>query len=78
MEKNRNINLDKNIHTKEREVLLEKVHDKTIEVLESGDKDIPITRININEIYRKNILNFYNILTSKGFEMDIENADLLN
>jgi len=77
------INLDKNMHNDEKEVLLEKVHDKTIEVidlinkffdlakLESGDKDISLTRININEVCRKNILNFYDILNSKGFEVDI-------
>lgn len=77
------INLDKDMHNDEKEVLLEKVHDKTIEVidlinkffdlakLESGDKDISLTRININEVCRKNILNFYDILNSKGFEVDI-------
>lgn len=77
------INLDKDMHSDEKEVLLEKVHDKTIEVidlinkffdlakLESGDKDIYLTRININEVCRKNILNFYDILNSKGFEVDI-------
>ena len=77
------INLDKDMHSDEKEVLLEKVHDKTIEVidlinkffdlakLESGDKDISLTRININEVCRKNILNFYDILNSKGFEVDI-------
>lgn len=77
------INLDKDMHNDEKEVLLEKVQDKTIEVidlinkffdlakLESGDKDISMTRININEVCRKNILNFYDILNSKGFEVDI-------
>lgn len=77
------INLDKGMHSDEKEVLLEKVHDKTIEVidlinkffdlakLESGDKNISLTRININEVCRKNILNFYDILNSKGFEVDI-------
>jgi signal transduction histidine kinase len=77
------INLDKDMHNDEKEVLLEKVQDKTIEVidlinkffdlakLESGDKDISLTRININEVCRKNILNFYDILNSKGFEVDI-------
>ena len=77
------INLDKDMHNDEKEVLLEKVHDKTIEVidlinkffdlakLESGDKDISLTRININEVCRRNILNFYDILNSKGFEVDI-------
>ncbi|QLY82357.1 sensor histidine kinase [Clostridium intestinale] len=77
------INLDKDMNNDEKEVLLQKVQDKTIEVidlinkffdlakLESGDKDISMTRININEVCRKNILNFYDILNSKGFEVDI-------
>jgi signal transduction histidine kinase len=77
------INLDKDMHNDEKKVLLEKVHDKTIEVidlinkffdlakLESGDKDISLTRINISEVCRKNILNFYDILNSKGFEVEI-------
>jgi len=43
----------------------------TLSKVESGDKDIPITRININEICRKNILSFYDILTNKGFEVNI-------
>ncbi len=43
----------------------------TLSKIESGDKEIPITRININEICRKNILSFYDILTNKGFEVSI-------
>lgn len=78
------IKLDSDISSEEREVLLAKVENKTKEVLElinkffdlakleSGDKDIPLTRININEICRKNILAFYDILTNKGFEVVID------
>lgn len=78
------INLDKNINNEEREILLGKVENKTKEVmelinkffdlakLESGDKDIPLTRINMNEVCRKNILDFYDILTSKGIEVIID------
>lgn len=39
--------------------------------LEAGDMDIPITRINISETCKKNILDFYDILTSKGFQVEI-------
>ncbi|WP_047153943.1 sensor histidine kinase [Aneurinibacillus tyrosinisolvens] len=75
---------DRNLSKEETEVLLNKVHDKTMEVLElmkkffdlvkleSGDKDIPLTRVNISEICKKNILGFYDILSSKGFEVAIE------
>lgn len=78
------INLDSNISSEEREALLSKVENKTKEVLElinkffdlakleSGDKDIPLTRINMNEVCRKNILAFYDILTNKGFEVIID------
>lgn len=59
------IKLDKDISKAEREILLSKVHSKTLEVielinkffdlakLESGDKDVTISRVNINEICRK-------------------------
>ncbi|WML57576.1 sensor histidine kinase [Neobacillus sp. PS2-9] len=75
---------DYNRSQEETAELLQKVHGKTVEVLElikkffdlskleSGDKDIPLTRVNMNEICRKNILNFYEALTSKGFEVAIE------
>lgn len=75
---------DQNRSQEETAELLQKVHGKTVEVLdlikkffdlaklESGDKDIPLTRVNMNEICRKNILNFYEVLTSKGFEVAIE------
>ena len=40
--------------------------------LEAGDQDVPLTRVNINEICRKNILSFYDVLTAKGFEVEID------
>lgn len=78
------IKLDENISKEEREILLSKVHNKTLEVielinkffdlakLESGDKDVPLTRVNINEICRKNILDFYDSLSAKGIQVDIQ------
>lgn len=75
---------DQNRSQEETAELLQKVHGKTVEVLElikkffdlakleSGDKDIPLTRVNMNEICRKNILNFYQVLTLKGFEVAID------
>ncbi|MFT8316239.1 MAG: sensor histidine kinase [Clostridium sp.] len=77
------IKLDKAMENKEKDILLSKVHNKTLEVidlmnkffdlakLESGDKDIDITRINMNEVCRKNILDFYEILNTKGFKVNI-------
>ena len=81
------IKLSNNVSTEEREVYLSKVQDKTIEVLElinkffdlakleSGDKKVPLTKVNLNEICRKNILNFYDILMAKGVEVSIEIPD---
>lgn len=78
------IKLDSNISSEEMEPLLSKVENKTKEVLElinkffdlakleSGDTDILLTRINMNEVCRKNILAFYDILTNKGFEVIID------
>lgn len=72
------------INDEERKELNEKVHHKTNEVLElvneffdlakleAGDQDIPLTRVNMNEICRKNILSFYDVLTAKGFEVEID------
>lgn len=78
------IKLSSDISSEERQTLLSKVENKTKEVLElinkffdlakleSGDTDIPLTRINMNEVCRRNILAFYDILTNKGFEVIID------
>lgn len=77
------IKLESNMSSEEREILLSKIQNKTMEVLElinkffdlakleSGDKDIKLTRVNMNEVCRKNILDFYDALTNKGFEVII-------
>lgn len=81
------IQLDGSIGYEERKELLSKVKSKAIEVielinkffdlakLESGDKELLLTRININEVLRKNILGFYDTLTTKGFEVIINIPD---
>ncbi|MCB2340455.1 sensor histidine kinase [Clostridium estertheticum] len=78
------IKLDNNISKDERDLLLSNVYSKALEVidlineffdlakLESGDKGITISRVNINEICRKSILEFYENLTSKGYEVSID------
>lgn len=72
---------DSSISMEEREKLLSRVQDKALEVLElinkffdlakleSGDKEIHLTRVNMNEVCKRNILGFYDILTSKNFEV---------
>ena len=78
------ITADPNLSKEETDVLLKKVHNKTVEVLdlmnkffnlarlESGDVDIPLTRVNINEICRKNMLAYYDVLAAKGFTVKVD------
>lgn len=78
------LNVDKTISEEERQVLLEKVHLKTLEVmelihkffdlakLESGDKAVEMTKVNMNEVCREKILTFYDLVTTKGFEVHID------
>ncbi|GAB6428725.1 MULTISPECIES: HAMP domain-containing histidine kinase [Bacillus] len=78
------LNKDKTINKEEQQILLEKVHVKTLEVmelihkffdlakLESGDKAIEMTKVNMNEVCREKILSFYDLVTSKGFHVHID------
>lgn len=78
------LNVDKTISKEDRKILLEKVHTKTLEVLdlihkffdlaklESGDKDIEMTRIYMNEICQEHMLSFYDLLTTQGFDVHID------
>ena len=78
------LNVDETISEEERKILLEKVHTKTLEVLElihkffdlakleSGDKDIAMTRIHMNEICQEHMLSFYDLLTTQGFNVHID------
>ncbi|MBD5455290.1 MAG: HAMP domain-containing histidine kinase [Lachnospiraceae bacterium] len=43
----------------------------TLTKLEAGDMDIKISKINISELCRENILGFYDILLEKDFTVDI-------
>ncbi|MFJ7951766.1 HAMP domain-containing histidine kinase [Lysinibacillus sp. NPDC096418] len=75
---------DQTLSEEERRTLLMKVQTKTNEVielihkffdlakLESGDKEIELTRINMNEVCLQNILAFYDLLTAKGFSVHID------
>ncbi|MEB2302045.1 sensor histidine kinase [Lysinibacillus xylanilyticus] len=77
------LQLKQSLSDEERQRLLTGVHSKTLEVLkiihtffdlaklEAGDTDYPMTKINISEICRKNILSFYDMITSMGLEIDI-------
>ena len=44
----------------------------TLAKLESGDMDIELSRIDVCEVCRESTLDFYEILTSKNFQVDID------
>ncbi|WP_028547180.1 sensor histidine kinase [Paenibacillus taiwanensis] len=81
------IKLDSGMEQGERDRLLHNVHRKTLEVLdlinqffdlaklESGDKDIPITKLHLNEICRMSMLQYYDILSTRGFKVSIDIPD---
>lgn len=72
------------LDTQERERLLQLIHDKTLEMiklmngffdlarLEAGDKDIPLSRLHVNELCKKSILSFYDLALASGLEADIQ------
>lgn len=78
---------DKSITDSERERILQTIHQKANQVitlmntffdlakLESGDRDIPLTRVELGEICRRNILSFYDLLSAKGSEVQIDIPD---
>ena len=78
------LKLDTAISEQERQRLLSGVHSKTLEILqlihqffdlakiEAGDLDYPITKVNVNEICRKNMLSFYDIVTSMGLDIQLD------
>ena len=78
---------DETLSTPERERILQTIHQKALQVismmntffdlakLESGDREIPLSRIELGEVCRRNILAFYELLTAKGSEVDIQIPD---
>lgn len=43
--------------------------------MESEDKQIPITKIHINEVCKRNILHYYDAVQAKGFNAEIDIPD---
>ncbi|MTI68552.1 MAG: HAMP domain-containing histidine kinase [Firmicutes bacterium] len=74
---------DTTLTDKEKQLLISKVQNKTMELielinkffnlakLESGDNHIKLTRINLNEVCNKNILSFYDVINNKGLKIKI-------
>lgn len=68
----------------EQSEVVDRLHQKTLSVialtnqffdlvkLESGDAELPMSRLSINEICRKNVLEFYHVLQSKGLRVEVD------
>ena len=75
--------MDKSMSEVERGEVTFRLHQKTASViallnqffdlvkLESGDDEIPLGRLCINEVCRKNVLDFYDLLHSKNLQVEI-------
>jgi signal transduction histidine kinase len=78
------LRLNEDLSGTEREAILIKLENKGKEVLElinrffdlakleSGDKDIPLSRINMSELCKKTILDFYDTINADGREIAID------
>lgn len=44
----------------------------TLSKIEAGDTDLTMSKLSINEILRQNVVDFYNILTAKDFDVEID------
>jgi signal transduction histidine kinase len=78
------LKLDETMTEEERNEVVFRLHQKTLRVIsllnqffdlvkiESDDYSIPLSRISLNEICRKNVLEFYDLLQSKGLQVKIE------
>lgn len=63
------------IHTKAEEVIRMMNSFFDLAKLESGDKEIPLSRVELGEVCRRNILSFYDTLHAKGSKVEIEIPD---
>ncbi|MGN7402098.1 sensor histidine kinase [Cytobacillus praedii] len=77
------LKLDKKLTEEEKEMTLLRLHEKVLSLIsllnqffdlvkiESDDYVIPLSKISINEICRKTVLDFYHLLTAKGLQVEI-------
>ncbi|WP_068614139.1 sensor histidine kinase [Paenibacillus tuaregi] len=75
---------DERLTDAERDKLLRKVHGKAEEVLElinkffdlakleSGDKQLPLSPVNVGELCRRSILSFYDLIVTEGMEVSLK------
>ncbi|AXI09273.1 two-component sensor histidine kinase [Oceanobacillus zhaokaii] len=77
------LTIDKSMSVEEQYQVTSRLHQKTLNViaqlnqffdlvkLDSGDYPFPLSRISINEICRKNVLDFYDMLQSKNLQVEV-------
>ncbi|MFS0673462.1 ATP-binding protein [Ornithinibacillus sp. 179-J 7C1 HS] len=77
------LQLDEKMTLREREETISRLHQKMLSVIsllnqffdlakiDSDEYSIPLSKIEINELCRKNVLEFYDLLQSKGMEVEI-------
>lgn len=77
------IQVSRSIEPQERERLLQLIHNKTLEIikmmngffdlarLEAGDTDIPLSRVHVNELCKRSLLSFYEMIQASGFQVDV-------
>ena len=75
---------DRSLSNEKKEELLHTVNGKTVEVLElinrffelakleAGDRNIVLSKVNVSEMCREIILDHYEVLNNKGFDVSVE------
>lgn len=78
------INLDKELDEDEMEIVILRLQEKVLGLvsllnqffdlvkLESDDYVMPLSKVSLNEICRKNVLEFYDLLVSKSLQVEID------
>ncbi|MET3321084.1 UNVERIFIED_ORG: signal transduction histidine kinase [Peribacillus simplex] len=78
------LKLDEKLNEEEKEMAILRLHEKVLSLIallnqffdlvkiESDDYVIPLSKVSLNEICRKNLLEFYDLLLSKGLQVEIE------
>ncbi|MCJ8014570.1 sensor histidine kinase [Paenibacillus sp. KQZ6P-2] len=78
------LKLDENLTTEQRLEIIDRLHQKMLSFItlmnqffdlvkiESDDYAIPLNKILINEVCRRNVLEFYGLLQSKGLQVELD------
>lgn len=81
------LKLDEKLSENEKEKAILRLHEKVVGLIsllnqffdlvkiESDDYMIPLSKISLNEICRKNVLDYYDLLLSKGLQVEIDIPD---